>query len=109
MKKLIMLGLLAGMPLLAMAAQDTAPMPGGAGMGGHHMGQGGHPPGPPPAFRAACQGKKAGDKVTVNTPRGPVQGSCELMFRPDAPPPGQGPQDDASAPSGKSTVKPAPR
>jgi hypothetical protein len=110
MKKLILLGLLAAMPLAGVAAQDTGagPMPGGPGMGEHGMGHGGHPPGPPPAFRTACQGKKAGDKVTVETPRGPLQGSCELMFRPDTPP-GRGPQDDASGPNGRSAQKPAPR
>lgn len=118
MKKLIVLGMLAGLPLLAVAAPDagSGPMQGGPGMGGQGMGghgmgmgHGAHPPGPPPEFRTACQGKKAGDRVTVNTPRGPLQGSCELMFRPDGPPPGQRPQQDGASPDGRSAQKPAPR
>lgn len=52
-------------------------------MGPHHM--------MPAEFLAACQGKREGDTVTVNTPRGPVQGTCRLMFKPDQRPDGQGP------------------
>lgn len=127
MKKLVLLCALAGLPLGAFAAQEGAgaPMPGGAPQGGPGMGMQGqgmgmgmghgphHPSGPPAEFKAACEGKKAGDKVTVNMPRGPVQGTCQLMFRPDALPPGQGqgPQGGPppQGPSGKGGQAPAPR
>lgn len=119
MKKLVLLCALAGLPLLAVAANEApaagaqgAPGTGtGMGMKGHGMGhgamgpgamgQGGqHPPGPPAEFQAACQGKKAGDKVTVNMPHGPMEGTCQLMFRPDRPPRAQ-PGDTPAAPAGK--------
>lgn len=118
MKKLVLLCALAGLPLAALAAQEGsgAATPGGAGMGmpGHGMGMnhGAHlPPGPRAEFRTACEGKRAGDKVSVNTPRGPMQGTCQLMFRPDAPPQGERerPQGGATGPAGKSGPPPAPR
>lgn len=120
MRKLLLLCALAGVPLAAMAA-NHAPASGaqggsasGMGMKGHGMGPGAmgqgmqHPPGPPAEFQAACQGKKAGEKVTVNMPHGPMQGSCQLMFRPDRPPRTQ-PGDATAPPPGKGAPAPAPR
>lgn len=110
MKKLVLLCALAGLPLAALADDMQGPgMQGGPGMGmqgqgmgggmgmqgqgqGMGMGPGGHrPPGPPPEFLQACQGKKEGDTVTVNTPRGPLQGTCRLTFHPSQRPDGAGP------------------
>ena len=43
--------------------------------------------GPPPEAMAACNGKVAGDKVSVTMADGrSIAGSCLLMFRPDQPP-----------------------
>lgn len=111
MKKLVLLCALAGLPLAALADDMQGPGMGGPGMGmqgegmgggqgmgpgggmgmqGQGMGPGGghRPPGPPPEFLQACQGKKDGDTVTVNTPRGPLQGTCRLMFHPSQRPEG---------------------
>ncbi len=42
--------------------------------------------GPPPEAMAACNGKAAGDKVSVTMADGrSIAGSCLLMFRPDQP------------------------
>lgn len=120
MKKLVLVCALAALPPGAFAAQEGAATPaqGGPGMGmqGQGMGMGMGPGphhgfGPPAEFKAACEGKKAGDKVTVNMPRGPVQGSCQLMFRPDAAPQGQRPQGGPppQGPSGKGGAAPAQR
>ncbi|MES2919787.1 MAG: hypothetical protein V4729_14375 [Pseudomonadota bacterium] len=116
MRKLLLLCALAGMPLAAVAANHApaSGAQGGSGMGmkGHDMGPGAmgqgmqHPPGSPAEFLATCQGKKAGDKVTVNMPHGPMQGSCQLMFRPDRPPRTQ--PGDAVTPPGKGAPAPAP-
>ncbi len=126
MKNLVLLCALAGMPLLAIAddmndgAMQGPGMQGGMGgmqeggqgmqgqgMGkggmGHGMGgKGGHrPPGPPPEFLTACLGKKEGDTVTVNTPRGVLEGSCRLMFQPARRPDGQGQQEGQQVQQGK--------
>jgi hypothetical protein len=88
MKKLVMVLALTGLPLLAMAQNGPGDMGPGQGMGqGQGMGLGGpgggqRPPGPPPEFLAACEGKSAGASVTVNTPHGEKQGTCQLMFVP---------------------------
>lgn len=87
MDKIMVLCALLGMPLLAQAEYGQNMGQGmGPGMGqGQGMGQqmgSQRPPGPPPEFFTACQGKKEGDRVTVNTPRGRLQGSCRLMFAP---------------------------
>lgn len=112
MKKLVLLCALAGLPLLASADDmndgDTqgpgmqGGMGGMGGMLGQGKGQGGHrPPGPPPEFLTACQGKKEGDTVTVNTPRGVLEGSCRLMFQPARRPDGQGQQQGKRATPGQ--------
>jgi len=50
-------------------------------------GRGGHAMGPPPEALTACQGKAAGDKLTLTLRDGRVvAGTCQLMFRPDSPP-----------------------
>lgn len=116
MKNLVLLCVLAGVPLAAAAANEapTTGAPGGAGTGmgmKGHMGHGGmgqgahHPSGPPAEFQAACQGKKAGDKVTVTMPHGQMEGSCQLMFRPDRAAQGQ----PGETPAGKAAPKPVPR
>jgi len=47
----------------------------------------GHPMGPPPEALTACQGKAAGDVASITLPDGrTIAGTCQLMFRPDAPP-----------------------
>lgn len=47
----------------------------------------GRPMGPPPEAFTACEGKAAGDAVSITLPDGRVvTGTCLLMFRPDAPP-----------------------
>ncbi|GEM_PF-4393978 len=47
----------------------------------------GRPMGPPPEAFAVCDGKTAGDAVSITLPDGrTISGSCQLMFRPDAPP-----------------------
>lgn len=100
MKKLVMVLALAGMPLLAAAEYGQGGMGGqgmepgqgqGGGMGqGQGMGGGQRPPGPPPEFLAACKGKTAGAIVTVNTPHGDKQGTCQLVFVPSGQGQGQG-------------------
>lgn len=120
MKKLVLLCALSALPLAAVAANE-APASGvqggpgsGMGMKGHGMGPGAmgqgmhHPPGPPAEFQAACQGRKAGDRVTVNMPHGPMEGTCQLMFRPDRPLRAQPGETPAGKP-GKDTPPPAPR
>lgn len=87
MKKLVLLWTLASMPLLAVANPYGQEQGGGMGMQGGGMQGGGmgggmRPPGPPPEFFSACQGKKEGDAVTVNGPRGQMKGTCRLMFAP---------------------------
>lgn len=52
----------------------------------------GQPPGPPPEAFKACEGKKAGDKVTVSFKNTSVTATCEwfqgrLAARPDHMPP----------------------
>jgi len=53
----------------------------------------GHRSGPPPEFYEACEGKSAGDSVTIETPRGDqIEAVCEkkddqLVARPMNPPP----------------------
>ncbi|WP_026258917.1 hypothetical protein [Uliginosibacterium gangwonense] len=56
---------------------------------------GANPPGPPAEAFTACNGKKAGDKVTVKMGDHSMQATCEvfpgngkLAARPDGPPPG---------------------
>lgn len=54
---------------------------------GHHHHH--HRMGPPPEFLAACKDQAPGAKVSVTTPDGhKIPGTCEVMFHPDAPPPG---------------------
>ena len=43
--------------------------------------------GPNGAAMAACQGHKAGDAVSLQTPEGTVRAQCVLVARPDRPPP----------------------
>jgi hypothetical protein len=43
-----------------------------------------------PQALAACEGKKAGDAISLTTPQGDVQATCVLAARPDRPPPGSG-------------------
>ena len=90
MKKLVIVCALLGLPALAAAQYGQGP---GGGMGGGQMGPGGmggpgggqgggRPPGPPQEFMTACQGKAAGATVSVNTPHGQMQGTCQLVFVP---------------------------
>jgi hypothetical protein len=64
----------------------------GQGFGGGFGGRGRFGPGGGglgPAAQAACTGKAAGDKVTVQTPDGQTaQATCVLVARPDRPPGG---------------------
>ncbi len=47
----------------------------------------GHRMGPPPEAFTACDGKAVGDAVSITLPDGrTMSGTCQLMFRPDAPP-----------------------
>lgn len=49
------------------------------------------PAGPPPEALEACKGKTAGATTTLKTPDGrTISGSCQLVFRPDRPPMGNG-------------------
>lgn len=100
MKKLVIVCALLGLPALAAAQYGQGP---GGGMGGGQMGPGGmggpgggqgmgggRPPGPPQEFITACQGKAAGATVSVNTPHGQMQGTCQLVFIPSQQGQGQG-------------------
>ncbi|MFH0781721.1 MAG: hypothetical protein V2B20_07170 [Pseudomonadota bacterium] len=54
------------------ATADTLPPP--------PPGMGERPNGPPPEAFTACEGKKAGDAVTVTTPRGDlIKAVCEIL------------------------------
>jgi hypothetical protein len=102
MKKLVIVCALLGLPALASAQYGQGPGGGGmgGGMGGGQMGPGGpgggqgmgggRPPGPPQEFITACQGKAAGATVSVNTPHGQMQGTCQLVFIPSQQGQGQG-------------------
>ncbi len=47
----------------------------------------GRPMGPPPEAITVCEGKAAGEAVNITLADGrTITGSCQLMFRPDAPP-----------------------
>lgn len=77
-------------------ADNTAPPaamgngPGGDGPPPPHHGH--HRPGPPPEALAACKGQSVGARTTLKTPRGDsLQGSCQLVFVPDAPAGGKAP------------------
>ena len=67
---------------------------GGGGFGGRRGGGPGGGFGPPrgggPEAAAACAGKRAGDKVQLDTPEGQVSATCTLLARPDQPPGGGG-------------------
>jgi hypothetical protein len=67
--------------------------PGGGGFGGRRGGGGpdggfGPPRGGGAQAAAACAGKKAGDKVQLDTPNGQVSATSTLLARPDQPPGG---------------------
>lgn len=63
--------------------------------------QGGTPPQPPQEAFTACEGKSAGDSITITTPRGDtMQATCEdfngtLAARPSGPRPSGMPGSDA--------------
>lgn len=101
MKRYVLVYVLLGLPLVALAD----PYPGnqggmqGGGMqggmqggmrGGMGPGMGGMHPGPPPEFMEACKGKKEGDAASVNGPHGTMQGTCQLRFVPSQRPGQQG-------------------
>lgn len=95
MKKWMLICAMLGLPVVAAAnpyGSGQGGMGGGMQGGGMqgNMGGGMHPPGPPPEFFTACQGKKEGAAVTVNGPRGQMQGTCRLMFAPSQQPGQQG-------------------
>jgi hypothetical protein len=70
--------------------------PGGpGGPGGGFGGRGRFGPGGGAANQAACQGKAAGDRVTIQTPDGQsAEATCVLVARPDRPPGGGPPPRD---------------
>ncbi|MBV1775282.1 hypothetical protein KSF73_06100 [Burkholderiaceae bacterium DAT-1] len=75
--------------VLACAGDNMPPPPGDHDQPPHHHAR----REPPPEAFTACEGKQAGDKVTVKTPRGDtLQASCrkhgdsKLFAMPDRPP-----------------------
>lgn len=82
--KLLITALLITAPIVGSALANAIDDP---------SGKPGHPPGPPPEFYEACEGKTPGDIVMIETPRGDqIESVCEkkgdqLVARPLNPPP----------------------